>query len=118
MKPQPDPSTYLPLREVELSVLLSVTDRPRHGYAVLQEADARTGGQPGFEIPTLYRALRRMRGQGLIQPVPAPAGEAHEDARREYWRATPLGRRVLAAELQRMEVLLVAGRKRLAAEGA
>ena len=118
MNPRHDPHAHLPLREVELSILLSVVDRPRHGYAILQEADERSGGRPGFEIPTLYRALRRMRTAGLIRPAKAPAAEAEEDARREYWQATALGGRVLAAELRRMETLLAAGRERLAAEGA
>jgi DNA-binding PadR family transcriptional regulator len=104
---------FLPLRGVELDVLLGVVDRPRHGYAILQEADARTGGHPGFEIPTLYRALRRMRDSGLIRVTDPPSGE-DEDPRREYWMATRLGRLVLEAELERLAVMLSAGRARLA----
>lgn len=117
-KPRPDPLAFLPLRDVELSILVSVVGRARHGYAILREADERTGGRPGFEIPTLYRALRRMKGEGLIAAADAPDDESDEDARREYWLATPLGRQVLTAELQRLEGLLAAGRERLAREGA
>ena len=107
-----DPEDFLPLRGVEVDILLGVVDRARHGYAILQEADARTGGKAGFEIPTLYRALRRMRDEGLIRTVSAPAGD-EPDPRREYWLATPLGRQVLEAELKRMEVTVSAGRARL-----
>lgn len=111
---------HLPLRTVELDVLLGVVDRARHGYAILQEAEERAGGNPPFEIPTLYRALRRMREAGLIHPTEAPATDV--DDRREYWEATPLGRRVLKAELERLEVLLATGRARIgqahAGEGA
>lgn len=114
----PEPADHIPLREVELSILLSVVDRARHGYAILQEADDRTGGRPGFEIPTLYRALRRMAAEGLIEAAAPPVAESADDARREYWRATALGTAVLDAELRRMEVLLAAGRHRVAAEGA
>src|SRR5688572_29880736 len=97
--PKPSaPEDFLPLRGVELDILLGVVDRARHGYAILQEAEARTGGNPGFEIPTLYRALRRMKEAGLIRTAAAPAGE-EEDPRREYWLATPLGRRALEMEL-------------------
>ena len=106
------PTDFLPLRGVELDILLGVVDRPRHGYAILQEADARTGGNPGFEIPTLYRALRRLRDTGLIRAVGAPADE-EEDPRREYWLATALGKQVLEAELKRLEVMVSAGRARL-----
>ena len=99
------------LRAVELHVLLSVVDRPRHGYAILQEAEERTGGQPGFEIPTLYRALRRLRDAGLIRAIDSPVTEAEE--RREYWEATALGRKALRAELARLESLLAIGRARI-----
>ena len=85
-------------------------DRPRHGYAILQEAEARTEGKPGFEIPTLYRALRRLREAGLIRIAPAP--EPDPDERREYWGVTQLGRRALDAELARMEVVVAIGRAR------
>jgi DNA-binding PadR family transcriptional regulator len=100
-----------PLRSVELHILLSVVDRPRHGYAILQEAEERTGGRPGFEIPTLYRALRRLRGDGLIETAAPP--EPDPDERREYWAATDLGREVLGAELARLEVALAVGRARM-----
>ena len=98
------------LRGVELHILLSVVDRARHGYAILQEAEERTDGRPGFEIPTLYRALRRLRDIGLIRMVDAPEPDAGE--RREYWEATPLGRKALKAELARLETLLSIGRAR------
>ncbi len=73
---------HIPLRSVELHILLSVVDRPRHGYAILQEAEERTDGRPGFEIPTLYRALRRLRDADLIRTTDAP--EPGSDERREY----------------------------------
>ena len=109
MSDRVDPWSFLPLRSVELEILLGVAERPRHGYAILQLADERTGGRPGFEIPTLYRALRRMRDEGLIEQADAPADE-DADGRREYWRATPLGRDVLDEEIRRLEALVVAGR--------
>lgn len=105
----PEPSR--PLRGVELHILLSVIDRPRHGYGILQEAEARTEGRPGFEIPTLYRALRRLRDEGLIRNVEAPADAP--DERREYWSATDVGRRALRTEMARLEVVLNVGRARM-----
>lgn len=105
------PDEHLPLRSVEFHILLSVVDRPRHGYAILQEAEERTAGRPGFEIPTLYRALRRLRDVGVIRIAASPEPEA--DERREYWEATPLGRRVLDAELARLEAAVSVGRARM-----
>jgi DNA-binding PadR family transcriptional regulator len=105
------PRQHPPLRSVELHILLSVVDRPRHGYAILQEAEQRTAGRPGFEIPTLYRALRRLKDHGLIRSADPPASE--EDERREYWEATELGRATLAIELDRLETAVSIGRRRL-----
>ena len=102
---------HIPLRSVEFHILLSVVDRPRHGYAILQEAEERTAGRPGFEIPTLYRALRRLRDLGIIRIAAPP--ETGADERREYWEATPLGRRVLEAELARLEAAVSVGRARM-----
>lgn len=114
----PDVHDHVPLRSVELDVLLGVVDRPRHGYAILQEAEERSGGRAGFEIPTLYRALRRMAAAGLIEVAEAPPGEV-VDERRDYWSATSFGREVLEAELARLDAVLAAGRRRTAAvEGA
>lgn len=107
----PDPRSHIPLRSVELDVLLSVVHEPRHGYAILQEAETRGEGRAGFEIPTLYRALRRMRSAGLIAVAAPP--EPDVDERREYWIATALGREVLEADLSRLEAALVTGRRRL-----
>jgi DNA-binding PadR family transcriptional regulator len=105
------------LRSVELHILLSVVDRPRHGYAILQEAGTRTGGRPGFEIPTLYRALRRLRKAGLIR-IAADPPEPDADERREYWEATGLGRTALEAELTRLEAAVAVGRARMRAVSA
>ena len=88
-------------------------DRPRHGYAILQEAEGRTDGRPGFEIPTLYRALRRLGKAGLIRTAAPPEPDA--DERREYWLATALGRRALEAELARLEAAVNLGRARIRA---
>ena len=70
-----------------VAFLKTLTGGARHGYAILQEADERSDGHPGFEIPTLYRALRRMRDAGLIRTAKAPPGESDEDARREAYDA-------------------------------
>ena len=103
-------SEPIALRGVELHILLSVVDRPRHGYAILQEAEERTGGNPGFEIPTFYRAIRRLRVAGLIR---AADGEPDADERREYWEATKAGRQALEEELKRLEVVLAVGKARM-----
>lgn len=105
--------SFLPLRSVELDILLSISERARHGYAILKDAEDRGGGSAGFEIPTLYRALRRMRDEGLVRSLGSRAGEG-EDARRRYWQATELGQETLALEIDRLEGIVAEGRERVA----
>ena len=95
------PESHLPLRSVEVDILIAVAQSPAHGYAILKEAEERRGGHPGFEIPTLYRALRRMRDEGLVRSL-SGNGEEPDARRRQYWQATQLGRDVLAAEIARL----------------
>ncbi len=95
---------FLPLRPVEFDVLLSLATGERHGYGILQDAEAR-GVTAVPDVGTLYRALRRMQEQGLID-----AGERREvpeagNERRHYYQVTPLGLRVARAEARRLAVL-------------
>lgn len=104
--------SFIPLRSVELDILLSVAEKPRHGYGILKDAERRMGRQPGFQIPTLYRALRRMREEGLVRSLASRAGD-DEDARRQYWQATTLGVDVLRLELARLEGIVAEGKARV-----
>jgi len=99
---------FLPLRPVEFEVLLSLAGGERHGYGILQDAEARGAKAP--DVGTLYRALRRMEDEGLIGTAglrqPGDAG----DERRHYYHLTALGRRVARAEARRLEALAEAAR--------
>jgi len=99
--------SFIPLRSVELDILLSTAEKPQHGYAILKDAQKRMGRHPGFEIPTLYRALRRMRDIGLVRSLASRGDE--KDARRQYWQATALGCEALAAEIDRLERVVAEG---------
>ena len=100
---------FLPLRPVEFHVLLSLAAGDRHGYGIIQDAEAR-GERVLPDVGTLYRALRRMLDQGLIADAEAPADEEHGDERRHYYRITPLGRKVARGEAMRMAALMQAAR--------
>ena len=102
---------FLPLRPVEFDVLLALGDGERHGYAIMQEALRRSDGKLQLEPGTLYRALRRMRQAGLVTEATG-RGQDSEDERRRYYRLTALGRRVAAAEAQRMSGLVLTARTR------
>lgn len=100
---------FLPLRPVEFHVLLSLAAGERHGYGIIQDAEARGEATPP-DVGTVYRALRRMQDQGLIEAADRrPASDAG-DERRNYYRITSLGLRVARTEARRLEALMRAAR--------
>ena len=106
----PAVSSLLPLTEVVWEVLLALAEGDRHGYAVLLEVERRTGGALRLLPGSLYRALDRLRREGLVEEVAAPPAGA--DPRRRVYRLTALGRRVAAGEAQRLAAKVEAARRR------
>src|SRR5262252_5659114 len=96
----------LPLPTATFHILLAVADEDRHGYAIIQDVEARTGGELKLSAGTLYRSIQRMLEQGLIvEPRERPAPE-DDDERRRYYRITPLGMSVAKAEARRLADLV------------
>jgi DNA-binding PadR family transcriptional regulator len=101
----------LPLPPATLHILLALADDERHGYAIIQDVEARTGGALRLSAGTLYRSVARMVEQGLIAEVAARRTRA-DDERRRYYRITPFGTAVARAELRRLAQLVRLGRAR------
>jgi DNA-binding PadR family transcriptional regulator len=99
---------FLPLRPVEFHILLSLAVSERHGYGIIQDAEVR--GETPPDVGTLYRALRRMQDQGLIDASQRRTAPDASDERRNYYRITRLGQRVARAEAHRLERLTQAAR--------
>jgi DNA-binding PadR family transcriptional regulator len=100
----------VPLRSNWFHILLCLADGEQHGYAIMQEVLARTNGKVRLWPATLYGSLGRLMDEGLIEESgERPATDAG-DARRRYYRLSPSGRGVLAAEIARLEDLLRAAR--------
>jgi DNA-binding PadR family transcriptional regulator len=95
-----DPRQYLPLSPQQFHILLALADRERHGYGIILDVAARTSGELRMGTGTLYTAVARLEALALI----ADAGR--REARRQFYRLTPLGRRVLSAETARLESLV------------
>jgi DNA-binding PadR family transcriptional regulator len=112
-----DPSSLLPLPNAAFHILLAVADEDRHGYAIIQDVAARTGGALKLSAGTLYRSIQRMLEQGLlVEPRQRPLPEL-DDERRRYYRITPFGRAVAEAESRRMAQLVRMARARGFAQG-
>jgi DNA-binding PadR family transcriptional regulator len=98
------------LRSVEFHILLALAADERHGYGLLQEVAALTDGELELEPGTLYRALHRMLADGwVVESARRPAAD-QDDERRRYYRLTPAGRRVAAAEAERLRRLVAVAR--------
>src|SRR5918995_5847970 len=110
--PPRDPETLLPLKPVVFQVLLSLLDGERHGYAIVQAIAERSSARLKIEPGNLYRTLRFMLDEGLIDESDRrPAPEA-DDERRRYYKVTKFGQRVAAAEAARLVELVADARAR------
>ena len=104
--PQPSTDRLIPLKPNWFHILLTVADGDRHGYAVMQEVAERTGGKIRLWPATLYGSIRRMEEEGLLEPVEYEQPDDDDDERRQYYAITRLGRRVLDAEVNRLDALV------------
>ena len=95
-------------------ILLSLVDDDLHGYAIIQDVAARTGGELRLTESTLYAAMKRLLESGWIEERSIRPTGAADDPRRRYYRLTKLGREVARAEARRIEQLAAMARaKRL-----
>ena len=99
----PSPAAALPLTHVAYHVLLALATENRHGYGIIKYVAERTGGRVELEAGTLYAAIKRMKEEGWVrQAASVPAA----DSRRRTYAITAFGRRVLGAEVRRLEAMV------------
>jgi DNA-binding PadR family transcriptional regulator len=96
----------LPLKPNHFHILLSLSLDERHGYAIMQDVLERTDGRVRLWPATLYGSIKRLSEQDLIEPSPDRPAPEDDDARRQYYRLTRLGRRALEAESARLEQMV------------
>jgi DNA-binding PadR family transcriptional regulator len=94
----------LPLKPKTLHILLTLADGPRHGYSIMQEVAARTEGQVRVWPAAMYGMLRELTDMDLI--AESEKRPSDDDERRRYFVLTPLGTRVLTAEIRRLEAIV------------
>ena len=86
------------MREPTFLVLAALADSSRHGYGILREVQQMSGGRVTLRAGTLYAALERLVGEGLV----AEAGHEIVDGRlRRYYTLTPDGETALRIEIER-----------------
>jgi len=104
--------TKLPLKPDVFLILMILIDGASHGYGIIKEAASRTNGEIELQAGALYRRLKWMLDESLIEElVEAPAGGG-DDERRRYYGISPRGLEVVEAEATRMAALVDAARAR------
>jgi DNA-binding PadR family transcriptional regulator len=114
----PYPAAHLPLKPDLFQILLALENGERHGYGIIKEVERATDGQIRLEPSPLYRRLKRLLDSGiLVETDKRPVPEL-DDERRRYYALTDFGRRIVAAEAQRIVALAGSDRIRSLAESA
>ncbi len=110
----PDPESLLPLTPAMFEILVALADGERHGYAIMQEVEARTESKMRLGPGTLYRSIQRLMEDGLITESDERPVMEMDDERRRYYRITDFGYRVAVAEAKRLaELVAMAQAKKL-----
>ena len=105
-----EPEQNLPLGEATFFILLSLMPSPRHGYSIMKTVEEMSNGRLQLSTGTLYGALKRMLEQAWIERYEAADDNDNGRIRKTY-RLTELGRRILDAEIARMDSLVVTARQ-------
>jgi DNA-binding PadR family transcriptional regulator len=103
-------STNLPLAPRDLMILAVLVESPLHGYGIIKAVETESESSVLLDPANLYRSLRRMRRDGWVEEI-----ESEGDQRRRTFTLTASGRRVLSAEIRRLDRLLSRARPSLVA---
>lgn len=101
-----DPASLLPLTPAAFHILLALVDGEKHGYGIMVETARRSEGRMNLGPGTLYRSLRRLASDGLIEESEERPVTDLDDERRHYYRITPFGLRIAGAEAERLAALV------------
>jgi DNA-binding PadR family transcriptional regulator len=96
-------------QDATLLVLTSLTDGPKHGYALIKDIEELSG--VSFGPGTLYGVLARLEEEGLVEPLPAAD-------RRHPYRITTRGAALLRERLEVTKRVAEIGLRRLGTLGA
>lgn len=105
---------HLPLKPVDLEILLALAESDQHGYGLVQAVAQHTDQLIVLDPGNLYRVIKRLLETGLVAESDRRAADDTGE-RRRYYKLTALGEKVLAAELDRLRRLVNASATRAVA---
>ncbi len=96
---------HRPISAQVFQILLAVSDKQLHGYAIILDIKRRTDGRVTLTASTLYSAIKRMLASGLIEESEERPVAELDDERRRYYGISNEGMRVLRQEAEWLEQL-------------
>ena len=118
-----DPLAMLPLSPVDLQILLVLIGGDVHGYGLMKAVEEQSAGKVRLEVGSLYRVIKRLLGNGLIEETddrPSETAEAPASRGpkpRRFYRISGFGREVAAAEAGRLTEVIETARARALIDG-
>lgn len=112
-----NPEERRPLTPAVFHILLALADGERHGYSLMRDISSQTKGTFRLGPATLYRSIKHLIEDGLIEESDVRPDPTLDDERRHYYRLTELGRQMVVAEVQRLEEVLRLARSRRGLRG-
>jgi len=104
-----------PLTEATYFIMLSLSHKPRHGYAIMKDVRILSEDRLVLSTGTLYGVLKRLLKQGWIKRTEGEQDKnKYEEAGRirKAYALTNLGRRVLKTEIARLQLMVDAAHPR------
>jgi DNA-binding PadR family transcriptional regulator len=98
------------MQEATFLILTALADGAQHGYGIIVDVQQISGGRVKLRAGTLYTALDRLRADQLIT---VDREQIVEGRLRRYYRLTPRGTKILAAEAARLQANATAALTRL-----
>jgi DNA-binding PadR family transcriptional regulator len=100
-----DVSGFLPVKSTVFLILMAAAEGPRHGYGIMLNVQQRSGGSVNLGTSHLYRHLKRLLDDGLVEEVESEIAD-RDDPRRRYYQLTDFGEQVVRAESARLKTLV------------
>lgn len=101
----PENTEQTALTEAVYYILLALHE-PMHGYGIMQFVRELSDGRVSLGPGTLYGAINTMLSKGWISAL-----EIEDDSRKKEYHITAVGRRVVKYEIERLNELLMNGKK-------
>jgi DNA-binding PadR family transcriptional regulator len=103
--------TLAPLTEATFFILLSLSPSPKHGYTIMKEVSDLSNGRVKFSTSSLYGMIRRLLEQGWIKRIDDPEPDP-TDREQKVYTLTDKGRKLVNAEVERLNSLLNSAEQR------